>query len=135
MRLHPKAARSDTHLPYTMLFPAARVVAVLARARASGAELVFVLGEPAYYRRFGFRPAAAFGIAWEHPAPPEAFMAVAPGPGGALVGPGVLRYHPIFDRFVECAWISAWISASASYVADETRTEAKSGRWSWGEKV
>src|SRR3546814_10145104 len=91
MRLHPKAARSDTHLPYTMLFPAARVVAGLARARAAGAELVFVLGEPAYYRRFGFRPAAAFGIDWEHPAPQEAFMAVAPGPGGDRVGPGEIR--------------------------------------------
>ena len=71
----------------------------LARARAAGAELVFVLGEPAYYRRFGFRPAAERGIAWEHAAPAEAFMALALGPG---VAPrGVLRYHPAFDRFTE----------------------------------
>lgn len=78
----------------------ALVSAGLEAARARGCELVVVLGEPAYYRRFGFRPAGAFGIAWEHPAPPDAFMAVAlAGDGSGLQG--VLRYHAAFDRFKE----------------------------------
>lgn len=81
----------------------ALVEAGLARARAGGAELAFVLGEPAFYRRFGFRWAAERGIAWEHPAPPEALMAVAlgPGAGAGTSRRGLLRYHPAFDRFVE----------------------------------
>ena len=73
----------------------------LARARAAGAELVFVLGEPAYYRRFGFRPAAERGIAWEHAAPAESFMALALAPGAGAAPRGVLRYHAAFDRFAE----------------------------------
>jgi putative acetyltransferase len=34
----------------------------LGRATAAGERLVLVLGDPAYYRRFGFVPAAPFGI-------------------------------------------------------------------------
>jgi putative acetyltransferase len=79
----------------------ALVEAGLARARAAGAELVFVLGEPAYYRRFGFRPAGERSIVWEHAAPAEAFMALALGPGAGAATRGVLRYHAAFDRFVE----------------------------------
>lgn len=33
-----------------------------ARARALGHRAVILVGDPAYYRRFGFSPAAAFGI-------------------------------------------------------------------------
>lgn len=79
---------------------AALVDAGLSRARAEGADLVFVLGEPAYYRRFGFRPAADRGVAWEHEAPAEAFMAVELRPGAGANWQGVLRYHPAFDRFI-----------------------------------
>ena len=79
----------------------ALVEASLARARAAGAELVFVLGEPAYYRRFGFRPAGERSIVWEHAAPAEAFMALALGPGAGAATRGVLRYRAAFDRFVE----------------------------------
>jgi len=79
----------------------ALVEAGLARARAAGAELVFVLGDPAYYRRFGFRPAAERGIAWEHAAPADAFMVLALAPGAGAAPRGVLRYHAAFDRFSE----------------------------------
>jgi putative acetyltransferase len=79
----------------------ALVEAGLARARAAGAALVFVLGDPAYYRRFGFRPAAKRGIAWEHAAPAEAFMALELNPGAGAAPRGVLRYHAAFDRFAE----------------------------------
>ena len=40
----------------------ALVRAGLARARADGWRLVIVLGDPAYYQRFGFAPAHAMGI-------------------------------------------------------------------------
>ena len=79
----------------------ALVEAGLARARAAGAELVFVLGDPAYYRRFGFRPAAERGIAWEHAAPADAFRVLALAPGAGAAPRGVLRYHAAFDRFSE----------------------------------
>jgi putative acetyltransferase len=77
----------------------ALVEAGLARACALGGDLAVVLGEPAYYRRFGFRPATAWGIAWEHEAPPEAFMALELRPGAGVGWRGRLRYHPAFDRF------------------------------------
>ena len=38
---------------------AALIQAGVAAAKASGAALIFVLGEPAYYARFGFDPAEA----------------------------------------------------------------------------
>jgi len=38
--------------------------------RDSGAELVFVLGDPAYYTRFGFQPAAKRGLVSPYPLPP-----------------------------------------------------------------
>ena len=37
--------------------------AVLGAAEATGEPLVALLGEPAYYGRFGFRPSSAYGIA------------------------------------------------------------------------
>lgn len=78
----------------------ALVEAGLARVRAAGFDLVFVLGEPAYYRRFGFRPAADLGIAWEHEVPAEALMARELRSGAGAGWQGVLRYHPAFDRFM-----------------------------------
>ncbi|MEK9662517.1 MAG: N-acetyltransferase [Alphaproteobacteria bacterium] len=44
---------------------------------AAGADLVFVLGDPAYYGRFGFAPAAPHGLAAPYTLPPayaEAWM-------------------------------------------------------------
>lgn len=41
----------------------------LERLRASRIELVFVLGEPGFYRRFGFRPAGPLGLEAPHPVP------------------------------------------------------------------
>ena len=37
----------------------------------SGTDLVFVLGHPEYYPRFGFRPAGKLGFAAPYPIPPE----------------------------------------------------------------
>ena len=59
--------------------------------------LVFVLGAPRFYGRFGFKPAQSLGLTWEHGGPPGAFMVQAlrrlmlPGIGG------VVAYRPEFD--------------------------------------
>ena len=53
-----------------------------------------MLGEPGYYRRFGFETAARHGVRCEFDAPERAFMILALRPG-TLAGPGgVARYQP-----------------------------------------
>lgn len=55
---------------------------------------IVVLGEPAFYRRFGFRPASELGLESAYPGVGEAFMALAlkqPAPRGRV------SYHPAFD--------------------------------------
>jgi predicted N-acetyltransferase YhbS/protein-S-isoprenylcysteine O-methyltransferase Ste14 len=65
--------------------------------RLEGHSLIFVLGHPWFYPKFGFVPASSLGFRWEHEAPEEAFMALVfdysagPGPGG------VVRFSPEFD--------------------------------------
>jgi predicted N-acetyltransferase YhbS len=39
--------------------------------RDVGVELVFVLGDPAFYSRFGFEPAGVRGLQAPHPLPAE----------------------------------------------------------------
>jgi putative acetyltransferase len=67
----------------------------LAACRGAGASLVCVLGDPAYYRRFGFRPAGEMGLACEYPVPAEYFMALRLAAGPPPPG-GIVRYHPAF---------------------------------------
>jgi len=58
----------------------ALVRAGLERLRSAGTGLVFVLGHPGYYPRFGFTPAMAEGFEPPHPIEPEfrdAFMVAA----------------------------------------------------------
>ena len=76
---------------------AALVRAGLAACRADGAALAVVLGDPAYYDRFGFVPAAGHGLRCVYPVPPEAFQALALVPGGLGDVAGLVRYHPAFD--------------------------------------
>ncbi len=62
------------------------VRAGLDRLCEDGVDLVFVLGDPAYYSRFGFAPAAPQGLAAPYALPKayaEAWMLLAPG-GGAV---------------------------------------------------
>ncbi|MRX50708.1 GNAT family N-acetyltransferase [Paracoccus sp. S-4012] len=64
----------------------------LARLRDAGARGCVVLGDPAYYRRFGFAPDPALRL---DGVPPEYFMRL------VLAGPlpaGRVTYHPAFDR-------------------------------------
>ena len=67
--------------------------AALAAMAAQGEELVFVLGEPVYYRRFGFDPAAAAPFASPYAGP--YFMALALN-GAALPRAGRADYAAAF---------------------------------------
>jgi putative acetyltransferase len=69
----------------------------LARARERGHGGAVVLGHPEYYPRFGFVPAARFGLSYPGDVPDEAFMA-AELVAGALAGArGPVRYRREFD--------------------------------------
>lgn len=70
------------------------VEAALAAVRKGGGKLVVVLGDPAYYRRFGFRPAKDIGVTCPWPGAEAAFQAL------ILASPwprGLVRYHAAFD--------------------------------------
>ncbi|RMG27220.1 MAG: N-acetyltransferase [Bacteroidetes bacterium] len=66
----------------------------LERARALGHASVIVLGHAAYYPRFGFQPAARWGIEPPFDVPSEVFMALELRPGALLAGR--VRYPPEF---------------------------------------
>ena len=68
----------------------------LAQCRAAGHEFAVVLGEPAYYGRFGFETAARHGVRCEFDAPEDAFMILALRPGALAGLGGVARYQPEF---------------------------------------
>ena len=70
--------------------------AALERASRSGYGFVCLLGDPAYYRRFGLRPAATLGLVSEFDAPPEAFLAIELAPGALAGVSGTVRYLPEF---------------------------------------
>jgi putative acetyltransferase len=74
---------------------AALVRAGLEACRAAGFGWAVVMGEPAYYSRFGFRPASEFGLSDEYGGGP-AFQAIELVPGALPVGAGLVRYAPEF---------------------------------------
>jgi putative acetyltransferase len=78
----------------------ALVDAGLQACREAGAALVFVLGDPDFYGRFGFRPADEIGIACRWEVPPGAFAVVALDPRAVVGAPAVARYHHAFDDAV-----------------------------------
>ena len=69
----------------------------LDECRRLGHGIVIVLGEPAYYGRFGFTPASQFGIDCPFPVPSEAFMVLELWPDAAAGRRGVVRYRPEFE--------------------------------------
>jgi putative acetyltransferase len=71
------------------------IEAALGIARATGEEIVFVLGEPDYYRRFGFSAEAAAPFASPYAGP--YFMALALRPGFALPAAGEAAYARAFS--------------------------------------
>jgi len=75
----------------------ALVSAGLEHLRSTGQQRVVVVGDPAYYPRFGFVPAARFGLSCPFPAPPEAFMAIALARDAWQDVSGMVRYGHEFD--------------------------------------
>jgi len=59
-------------------------------------EVVFVLGHPEYYRRFGFRPASEHGLWYTDLGLRPAFMALELKPGTLSGLSGSVNYHPEF---------------------------------------
>ena len=68
----------------------------LAECAALGYCGAVVLGDPAYYGRFGFRPAAEFGLKCEYDVPSEAFMALPLSASGFSGCSGLVRYDAAF---------------------------------------
>jgi putative acetyltransferase len=72
------------------------VKAGLDQAEAMGAQAAVVLGDPAYYGRFGFVPAGLVGLEWEHPCPPGAFQVTALAERALTRLDGTVAYHAAF---------------------------------------
>lgn len=69
----------------------------LAECRRRGHGVVVVLGDPGFYRRFGFAPASARGLRCEYDAPDGAFMVIELVAGALGHRRGLVRYRPEFD--------------------------------------
>ncbi|MBV2366603.1 GNAT family N-acetyltransferase [Streptomonospora nanhaiensis] len=75
--------------------------AALGAADALGAPFVALLGEPAFYRRFGFRPASHYGIAAPDPAWGEYFQVRTLSAYDPAAARGTFAYAAPFDRLDE----------------------------------
>ena len=71
----------------------------LRRAAATPFALVVVLGHPGYYPRFGFEPAAGYGVRAPWDVPAEAWMAL-PLPAYRPEARGLVSYAAAFDDVV-----------------------------------
>ena len=69
----------------------------LNRCRAMGAECVVLLGDPAYYARFGFQRAKLFNLDNEYHAD-DAFQAMELRPPALQNVSGLVRYAPEFNE-------------------------------------
>jgi putative acetyltransferase len=97
--LSPLAVLPDRH---AQGIGGALVRAVVARAGELGEPMVVLEGAPAYYGRFDFEPASAYGIRIDLPswAPPEAAQ-VLRLPGYDPTWRGQIVYPPAFDDVIE----------------------------------
>jgi len=88
--LAPVAVRSD----YRRRGIADRLIcAGLVECDNHGDGFVVVLGDPAYYARFGFRPASSWALEDEYGGG-DAFQAIELRPGSIPDGGGLVRYAP-----------------------------------------
>lgn len=76
----------------------ALITAGLDQARSAGYRFVVVLGEPAYYARFGFRTASLSGLTNEYGVD-EPFMVFELAPGALAGISGLVKYAPEFAAF------------------------------------
>ncbi|MEW6505119.1 MAG: N-acetyltransferase [Chloroflexota bacterium] len=65
--------------------------------KSAGHEIVFVVGHPQYYPRFGFKPARLYGIQWEVEVPEEVFMVLELHENALAGKRGIVQYHPLFN--------------------------------------
>lgn len=72
------------------------VEAGLEMIRQMGSTFVVVLGDPAYYMRFGFQPASSFGLDSIYNAG-DAFMAMPLGAGSSEMPSGLVTYDEAFE--------------------------------------
>jgi len=70
----------------------------LAACLALGELVVFVLGHPAYYPRFGFEPARPHGLFYKNESFDPAFFVTALSPGALEGFAGEVVYRPEFDE-------------------------------------
>jgi len=70
----------------------------LEQCKHLGHDVVFVLGHPAYYPRFGFEPAPPKGITCAWDVPPEVFMVAELQPGALRSRRGLVRYAQEFSN-------------------------------------
>ena len=70
----------------------------LALCTSAGVGGVVVLGHAEYYPRFGFVPAAQFGLRCEYDVPADVFMALELSPGALRDVSGLVRYHQAFAK-------------------------------------
>jgi len=80
-----------------VLLDSALIQAAIGRARDMRYGAIVVAGQPEYYRRFDFRPAAEWGVTSNLPIPHEALSAMELIPG-ALSGGGKVIYPPPFSE-------------------------------------
>ncbi len=91
------APADDDVLPESLQTAIDDAQAILERARSARHPFVVVLGNPAYYGRFGFVRAALHELRYEHPAPEPAFQVVELAPGALAGRRGLVRYHAAFS--------------------------------------
>ena len=75
--------------------------ATMQRAAAMGFSGVVITGNPAYYHRFGFRPASDYGILYEGGVSFPAFMAAELSPGSLSGVSGCTSFAPEFSMIRE----------------------------------
>jgi putative acetyltransferase len=76
------------------------VEAGLSASRGAGFGWAVVLGDPAFYSRFGFRPAGGLGLSDEYGGG-DAFQAMELIPGALPIGSGLVCYAPEFASLEE----------------------------------
>jgi putative acetyltransferase len=69
----------------------------LDRLRTAACSFVVVIGHPDFYRRFGFRPAAHYGLTCDWDVPAEAFMVQVLEPDSGAELAGRVAYRPEFS--------------------------------------
>jgi putative acetyltransferase len=74
------------------------VTAGISRLAADGIPLIIVLGHAAFYPRFGFKPASAYGITCPWPVADEVFMALLLDEARIGEAAGLARYRPEFSE-------------------------------------